>query len=282
MKATAAVNISTEANYTENLSGIPQSQQMKYFNKTWMMAAEAGMPKWVDQDGNYQYDRYLRARSFTKKRRVSIDVGANLGLFARRMGEDFQTVYCFEPVPQARACFSRNVSGNNCVLYPYGLGNGEYETEISYCEHSIGGSTIGRHANEGRTDGAVLAEEQIKLKIRTLDSFNFRKVDFIKIDIQGYELEMLQGAKKTLRRNNAVILVELIADGIEHVEVPKLLNSLGYFLKERIGKDGIFSKDSLWVRFTRKVPGTKIWKKEREQEKKFARKLAYKMSQKAE
>ena len=54
---------------------------------------------------------------------------------------------------------------------------------------------------------------------KTLDSFNFQNVDFIKIDVQGFELEVLKGAFETLKANSPIICIEENLSNLEDSEV---------------------------------------------------------------
>ena len=57
-----------------------------------------------------------------------------------------------------------------------------------------------------------------KTPLVSLDSQNFKRVDFIKIDVEGMELEVLNGASKILKRSRPVMLVEQIKTDTNQLE----------------------------------------------------------------
>ena len=74
--------------------------------------------------------------------------------------------------------------------------------------------------------------------VTTLDKFmeeNFKedKIDLIKIDVEGFEYQVLSGAKKTLAKYNPVIIIESFANKFEQVN--SLLNSYGYKMIKDLG-----------------------------------------------
>jgi FkbM family methyltransferase len=67
---------------------------------------------------------------------------------------------------------------------------------------------------------------QMEIPLRTLDSFQFEKVGFIKIDVEGHELEVLRGAAKTIQRYHPHLLIEVREDNL--MQLSALLNDWGY------------------------------------------------------
>ncbi|SNT36751.1 methyltransferase, FkbM family [Tropicimonas sediminicola] len=67
--------------------------------------------------------------------------------------------------------------------------------------------------------------EQVDVETRRLDSFDIRDLGFIKIDVEGHELEVLQGGKETLARETPVLLIE-----IEERHRPDALETVSDFL----------------------------------------------------
>lgn len=65
-----------------------------------------------------------------------------------------------------------------------------------------------------------------KTPLLSLDSQNFKRVDFIKIDVEGIELEVLNGASKILKRSRPVMLIEQIKTDTNQLE--QFLKDAGY------------------------------------------------------
>jgi hypothetical protein len=80
-----------------------------------------------------------------------------------------------------------------------------------------------------------------------LDLFKFNDVDFIKIDVEGSELEVLHGARETIKNNSPIILIELLNShkNAEHntIMVTTFLEELGYSLKQKFHEDYLFIKE---------------------------------------
>jgi hypothetical protein len=82
------------------------------------------------------------------------------------------------------------------------------------------------------------------IKIKTLDSYELTDVDFIKIDVDGYEDLLLQGSQETLAINNPVINIEMKSSKRpEVVKVSqKILSDLGYVKQIRTRSDEVWLK----------------------------------------
>ena len=70
--------------------------------------------------------------------------------------------------------------------------------------------------------------------------FKFIKVDFIKIDVQSYEYEVLKGARKTLELNSPIVCLE--EDNVKNSKAIKFLESLDYAIVDVVLKEHIFKK----------------------------------------
>lgn len=215
----------------ENLvqsAGIVQTVFVKFAMKTkknsfWVLYGRHTEPTYLEDAGNGQQEQRDWALSFVKKWRVCLDIGSNIGQWTRPLATKFQSVVCFEPNPNFRMCFNMNISEENVVLHPYGLSDKE--------------QTATQHYNSTQIE-----DKPGNIKLRTLDSFGLNNVDLIKIDVDGSEVPLLNGARETLTRNNPVINIEMKRrkrpDIVEKCE--KILWELGYHKDSRIKSDEIW------------------------------------------
>ena len=233
------------------LSNLPSAQElhdgapvlMKYVNNTWMPIAESHFMESVSPDGSYQAKAYRRSVAHVPKKRVAIDVGANIGLWAKPMSADFKTLHCFEPQSLARACLVRNVVANNVILYPYALGEKPGVVKLHISRLALGGGMIKIIEEVKKQLEQIYPMLEETAEVRTLDSFQL-KPDYLKIDVQGFEPNVLLGAKQTLQKHKPVIICEAGGgvdklSGTDPNEALTLIESLGvgYEIVDRIGKD---------------------------------------------
>lgn len=148
----------------------------------------------VDGKPTYQFKKYEVARTHVRARRHAVDVGAHVGLWSRVMALDFGHVTALEPVEAHRDCFAMNVTAENVTLLPYAAGEAEGITTISAVPDNSGNSHVGFDGEECR----VIA----------LDSVKLSDVDLLKIDVEGYEYEVLLGAEETIKVERPVVIVE--------------------------------------------------------------------------
>ena len=132
---------------------------------------------------------YNKCRPFFTNTRTAIDVGSKAGHFATHMCKEFEAVKMFDMRPKTQWRF---LDKNKCQLFECALGN-----KIGTVEHS------------GALTNVVVEGIPItKSPLKTLDSFNFKNVDFIKIDVEGDEVPVLQGAVLTLQTYKPLVVVE--------------------------------------------------------------------------
>jgi FkbM family methyltransferase len=136
-------------------------------------------------------------------KRTMIDVGANIGIFARPSAEQFERVICFEPVFKNFEVLERNLENyNNVELYNVGISNHPQTAKFSMKTLKCGQS---QQVDEFSTDPEY---ENFECELVTLDQYNFDNVDWIKIDVEGFEDAVLEGSRETIRRNRPWLLLE--------------------------------------------------------------------------
>jgi FkbM family methyltransferase len=166
----------------------------------------------------------------------AIDVGANVGLHSVRFSQKFKEVISFEPTTFNFRCLQNNcLSFNNIRLENCGLGAGDETAIISIPKDNdnCGAFSI----VDFKDHPTELIQESIVIK--TLDSFNLAP-NLIKIDTQGYEMNVLRGAVKTILRYKPVFLIECEYKQ-QLKEVDNFLLQFGYKLI------GSVKKDKVWV-----------------------------------
>jgi len=197
-------------------------------------------------DSNYlgKLNRFLKGNP--TKKRVAIDVGACYGFVSEFLSERYDEVKSFEVVKPVRDCLTENVNrfeNNNVEVFPYGLGEKEGEVDIYFTPSWTGHSS--HYRNLDIYAGMGKYERILKCQVRTLDSFEFDVVDYIKIDVEGLELQVLRGATETIQRCRPVITTEINADSPESTkrsgEIISLLEDLDYEYIRTIGGDFIWS-----------------------------------------
>ena len=177
---------------------------------------------------NEEERSYQKLLSLVKSDFVCIDAGANIGYLSLRMGQHAKegTVIGFEPDPVNYQRASENLALNslsNVFIHNLGLGseNGEVSMEIR-SEHNLGGNRIGKPGANGRV-----------VPITTIDFFFNEvslRIDLIKIDVEGYEWKMLQGARKILERDHPILFIEIDDDNLRNYDSTPL-NIISYLIE---------------------------------------------------
>ncbi len=132
---------------------------------------------------------------------IVIDAGAWVGDFSAYCAKKNAVVYAFEPTPSTIKLLEKTIKYNNAEnfikIIPYGLG--DKEGTINFTDNILGS------ANSFNKDGTT------QIRVKTLDKWvkenNINKIDFIKADIEGYERNMLIGAKEVLQKFQPILSI---------------------------------------------------------------------------
>ena len=168
------------------------------------------------------------------------DIGANIGFYTCLLAsqvEDAGTVVAFEPAARTFDYIHKNVSLNqfsNVTVVNKGLGDKVEQRHLYYSEAALAEGTASLKYDEGRT-----ASERVTLD--TIDNLigELPIPNFIKIDVEGYQLEVLRGGEHCLKTHAPLLMAELKDVGETNRdnfrEIEKYIMGLGYSLYE-IGK----------------------------------------------
>lgn len=220
---------------------------MKCVGGIWLPLEEQHLVEWMQNMNlqvngklTYQFSKLQAAMKLVpvERRRVAVDVGAHVGLWTMHLVRLFSFVEAFEPNYALLECFRRNVDGQNVTRHPYALGPTAGFTSLRRFDGNTG-HTMNTGVEKVRTNG----EGGKEVEVRTLDSFEFQHVDFIKIDVEGFEPGVIEGARETILRCRPVMVVEAknfeSHHGYGKLEAINMLTAMGMMIKHNIGGDHI-------------------------------------------
>ena len=155
---------------------------------------------------------YQLAKPYIENFRTAVDVGTRRGGFARFMVKDFENLECFEArkLKHITDAFWESIGGHKNVKHKVSLHNcalGDANETVRMYGPIIHDDDWWKNSKIGR-NSRVRKNKCSSIEQKLLDSFNFKNVDFIKIDVEGHELKVLKGAVKTIRSFRPVIALE--------------------------------------------------------------------------
>ena len=204
----------------------------------------------VENSGELPALRYVRKNLVNAKEPLTIfDVGANLGKYANLIAKMFsqrkKEIYSFEPSKKTYAQLKKNCSNNKDVRFlNFGLSDKEEKVKLYLDKETSGMASIYKR----RLDYMNIylnIEEEIQLK--TLDGFcannKIKKIDLLKMDVEGSELKVLEGAKNMLNERS-IKFIQFEFGGC-NIDSRTYLRDFYYALKDnyiiyRIVSDGLY------------------------------------------
>lgn len=193
-------------------------------NNFWIPDSDTHFEKWFESTNwePYQVRAILRALSCLDGHvTTAIDGGAHVGFITRILQYVFRSVKAFEPSIANFECLERNCGAEeNTTLFNYALGQREQVQYLRTKEHNTGAGYVSEFAGQ-------------EIWVKTIDSYEFTHVHFIKLDIQGAEYEALLGAKETIDRDHPLLMIE----DKDRDKIPQLLTDWDYINCANYKKD---------------------------------------------
>lgn len=190
------------------------------WGEVWFYENDTYVGQSLDKYGEYNPDETECIISLADKNKLCLDVGANFGVITQALETSGFTCVAFEPQPDIFNIMCKNVRGekHNCAL---GDKEGVSVMPLIPPNQNVnyGGFKVGTQSKLGT----------VNVAIKTLDSFNFENVGFIKIDVEGYEEKVLRGAEKLIEKCRPILYIE---DNRDNPNLRPYILSLEYILEE--------------------------------------------------
>ncbi|NYE56939.1 FkbM family methyltransferase [Carboxydothermus ferrireducens] len=171
-----------------------------------------------------------------KKTDIVFDVGACEGLFTYKIKDKVSKVFLFEPIPDLSNAlgltFKNEIANGKVKIFNFGLGSENLNDVIfNINTENIGGSSFEKQG--------INQSENYKIftSIRTLDSFideykkEINKIDLIKVDIEGFEINFLKGATRAIEKYKPNLLVCSYHNPDDYINIKNFLKYYGYNFK---------------------------------------------------
>lgn len=174
-------------------------------------------------------------KKYTKPGTVAVDIGGHIGthtLNLSRLIGDKGTVHVFEPQTKLFCELKANMHLNGCqnvVYHPLALGTERKEIEIHFPEEAWMAAFPKGMINEGHgtvRDASDSPEGNRTVMIR-LDDLNIDNISIMKIDVEGFEMDVIHGGVETIKRSKPTMLVEIFNNETKNDKI-KEIEALGY------------------------------------------------------
>lgn len=210
---------------------------LRIVSRIYIRAVSAGLWK-------KKYPELFYLSKLIKSGDTCIDIGANLGyysVFLSRLVGNSGKVYAVEPIPLFAKIWRDNTllsMRKNLTLFPYALGETNRFVKMSI--PIVDG--VMHHGMTKINDNNQVKEiaEEFDVEMKNPDELfaSIEKVDFVKIDVEGYEQFVLSSMLQTITKHKPIIQAELGGDE-NRAKVITLLTGLGY--KTHILKNGVLA-----------------------------------------
>jgi FkbM family methyltransferase len=185
------------------------------------------MTRSLELYGEYCPAEWRMLRQLIRPGMTVVEVGANMGTHSVDMARACApgAFYAFEPQPRLFQILCANLALNdiaNALAYPEGCGETEGEAIVPFTDYA-------REGNFGGISLLGLGNAGIKVRVRPLDSLELPTCGLLKIDVEGYEPQVLRGARGTIARCRPVIYVENDRSA-QQQEVISVVADMGYRL----------------------------------------------------
>lgn len=189
-----------------------------WWPKTDKECRKAVMGQYQDADVALEMCRY---------KRIAVQAGGNCGVWPKYLADKFETVYTFEPDHLNFLCLNLNATAPNIVKMQAALGMKARPVGMH-----IDPANVGAH----RIDSAAGAVPVIRI-----DDLRLPSLDFLQLDIEGYEYFALKGALHSIDAFKPVIMIEDKGHhrkyGVEKSSIEELFDALGYIPYDKINRD---------------------------------------------
>ena len=171
--------------------------------KIWVNPENGYVDKCIYAFGGYEKDLIEKVIPYIKKDSIVFDIGANIGQHSIIFSLFSKDVYSFEPNTKIFNQFFSSVKENNIEnihLENVGIGENNEIRELYINPNNVGNSS-------------VIADERfdhLTIKLKNLESYveDLKSVDFVKIDVEGFELDVILGNKAFFEKFRPIIWLE--------------------------------------------------------------------------
>jgi len=187
--------------------------------------------------GDYVKPEVDLFRRLSDPAKATLDIGANAGVYSMYLCRFARQLYCFEPLPwladgmKKTFVATTNVKVENCAL---GSKNESATIRIPVTQNRRCDtrSSLARNQDDQVINGEKVTEiEELQVAVKRLDDFRFPNIGFIKMDVEGFELEVLKGARETIQQNLPVMFIEIEQRHHKDIPIPSIFQvilDLGY------------------------------------------------------
>ncbi len=194
--------------------------------------------------------------AFIKPGKDVVDVGAYIGSHTIKFGNLAKPgkVYAFEPQEDIHEILTQNIALNglsdSVTAYKMALGDRACNTKMNRrpSEKALDSPELFGNRGAAPVVGCLDdSDEPFTFEMRTLDSFGLDNVGFIKIDVEGAHMIVLEGAQETIKRNKPIMLIEILGgtggagfthhEATQRDEVIRWLGERGYAALQWRGSD---------------------------------------------
>ena len=175
---------------------------------------------------------------------TALDIGAHVGAVAVYLARLFERVVALEAVPSTFEFLSMNTAALPNVQ-ALNVAAGAAAGEVFFAHYE----SHGQLSHVASKDEEAKTRRVGPIAVRTIDSMDLGTISFIKIDVEGYELPVIEGARQTIERDRPLILVEQGGNDEKHFGRPRdeasaFLESLGmhrHRAEPRMAKDRLYT-----------------------------------------
>ncbi|MCD9854578.1 FkbM family methyltransferase [Epilithonimonas sp. JDS] len=204
--------MSVYSKLAENLQYIsPTFYKSRFFKKLKGLDAHNLLARKVEPE-------FLWIKNILSKDAVFMDVGANVGAYLFTLEDHLKpgNIYAFEPNPQLFKRLGRlfpKVNLSSVALSDIST-IAEFKIPVINGEKIHTRGTLQTSIKEKNEEKTILQKVEVKplddlVFDAQTDNLNFQQLDFIKIDVEGNEMQTLRGAKKTIERFKPILMVEM-------------------------------------------------------------------------